>query len=1227
MKVIEHDSIVKLIHEAEQWIEETGSSYNISQIKELHSQYHKHKWNIACCGHFSAGKSSFINQLCGREMLPAGPIPTTANIIRIEHGKEQITLYQRDSNENLVVKHSLPGTIQQLRSYTTDNTEYDVVKVEAPIPAWGDQIVFIDTPGADSTDERHHQATARVLPLSDLVLYITDYNHVLSEVNMKALQQLQKMGKWFLFIVNQVDKHRDQEMTFHTFKETVRVALKEWEVSPHSVWYVSAKQPNHPLSEWKELKEWLASLRHLESSILNWTTAQSLRSIVKHHQMELDQRLQLQKEEMENEQGISFETLEDEINKWKTAITEAEALPQKKETELKQEVSKLLQNANIIPASTRDFAHDFLQTRKPGFKKGWILSKKKTEQEQQRVLKNFHKSLQENVRTQIEWHIKDLLKQALEKDQLSDASIMQQMEQLSFDVTPDWLMNQIQSGVVFSHEYTMTYTNKVSEAMKAKVKQQVFMIIEQAKKEWEKQSKKIVNNIKQQMEQGQRHQAEYEQWKMLHEKQQQLKDEAERFLHVAYKPNPQLPPKPDVLHRDGQTKLTVHDDAHLRTGHLDENSVQERKDHSDRSLSQADEPTNIKEIKMRKYEWKHKNEETSNRLQQAAELLAQLPHMKETAARMRSKGDRLRNSQFTVALFGAFSAGKSSFANALIGHSILAVSPHPTTAAITRILAPTKHVEHGTAVIQLKTMEQLQEEVKQAFFHMGLMQEKVDLAEWIKKPLPNEVGNEAARRARAFLNAVQRGWPELEGKLGQTIHTTIEQFRRFSADEIVSVYVSSIDVYYSSPLTNAGVILVDTPGADSLNARHTGVAFEYIKNADAIIFVTYFNHAFTQADRLFLEQLGRVKDQFSMDKMFFIVNAADLAANDEELEQVIQHVKHNLEKSDIRNPHLYPISSIQALQAKEQNDWRLFQQCGMLKFEEEWMQFMQEEIGAISAHAAQYEIENAVSLLDQWLEEAEGKELERKQKREQWLQAKKEVQQLYDSISCDWLYDQLDREIKELMFYVKQRVQFRYGDWFKASFHPSLLSNQPKNHVRASLLAAMNECSHYINQSCLQEAFATSLRIENFITKAWQDWDKQLLEKFDPLFDSFTGEQNLDGVWESPKLDDRMEPPAIDDKWLIQHFQNAKAFFEQGGRERMRIELEKHFMASVDTFIDQLSAQLKEHYFVQLDNKLHGLLREREKMVVAYVESWIDILGNPADRSTMITIRNKLQEI
>ena len=129
----------------------------------------------------------------------------------------------------------------------------------------------------------------------------------------------------------------------------------------------------------------------------------------------------------------------------------------------------------------------------------------------------------------------------------------------------------------------------------------------------------------------------------------------------------------------------------------------------------------------------------------------------------------------------------------------------------------------------------------------------------------------------AFLQAFVRGIDVYTEQLGKTIESELDDFTGFVANEEQSCLVEWIEVYYDCELTRKGVTLVDTPGADSINARHTGVAFEYIKNSDAILFVTYYNHAFSKADREFLIQLGRVKDSFALDKMFFIVNAIDLA--------------------------------------------------------------------------------------------------------------------------------------------------------------------------------------------------------------------------------------------------------------------------------------------------------------------------------------------------------------
>ncbi|MGV2788620.1 dynamin family protein, partial [Clostridium perfringens] len=48
---------------------------------------------LAFCGHFSAGKSSMINALCGKKVLPSGPVPTSANVVTIRSGEPRALIH------------------------------------------------------------------------------------------------------------------------------------------------------------------------------------------------------------------------------------------------------------------------------------------------------------------------------------------------------------------------------------------------------------------------------------------------------------------------------------------------------------------------------------------------------------------------------------------------------------------------------------------------------------------------------------------------------------------------------------------------------------------------------------------------------------------------------------------------------------------------------------------------------------------------------------------------------------------------------------------------------------------------------------------------------------------------------------------------------------------------------------------------------------------------------
>src|SRR5699024_12756640 len=63
----------------------------------------------------------------------------------------------------------------------------------------------------------------------------------------------------------------------------------------------------------------------------------------------------------------------------------------------------------------------------------------------------------------------------------------------------------------------------------------------------------------------------------------------------------------------------------------------------------------------------------------------ELPGFDQLIEDLSSKKNRLENRKLTIALFGAFSAGKSSFSNALFGEQILLVSLNLTISFINRI--------------------------------------------------------------------------------------------------------------------------------------------------------------------------------------------------------------------------------------------------------------------------------------------------------------------------------------------------------------------------------------------------------------------------------------------------------------------------------------------------------------------------------------------------------------
>src|SRR5699024_8426867 len=73
-----------------------GDYKNAQKVQDMYQKYKNQQLSISFVGHFSAGKSSLINAVLEEDILPASPIPTSANIVQITSGQGNVKVFFKD---------------------------------------------------------------------------------------------------------------------------------------------------------------------------------------------------------------------------------------------------------------------------------------------------------------------------------------------------------------------------------------------------------------------------------------------------------------------------------------------------------------------------------------------------------------------------------------------------------------------------------------------------------------------------------------------------------------------------------------------------------------------------------------------------------------------------------------------------------------------------------------------------------------------------------------------------------------------------------------------------------------------------------------------------------------------------------------------------------------------------------------------------------------------------
>ncbi|QUW22150.1 dynamin family protein [Sporosarcina sp. Marseille-Q4063] len=1121
-------------------------SERYDKIKLFGKKLTREEYMIGFAGHFSAGKSSMINALTGVDLLPSSPIPTSANIVKVKKSDTDYAVIHLMDGKGLKYEgHDFPNAI---KTYSKDGSTVSLIEIGHKDSALPAGITVMDTPGVDSTDDAHRQSTESALHLADLVFYTMDYNHVQSELNFSFTKELMRHNPNVYLIINQIDKHRDSELSFEEFQHSVENSFKLWGVKPKGVFYTSLKVEDHPHNDFPEVKEIITG------SMSNWkeffieNANNTILQLQEEHKRFLKEKIAEEKElhaslVMENE-WTNYDTILNELNQTKKALTlqSEEAFVDSFDKGL----SALIENAAVTPYETRELLKSYLESLSPNFKVGFLFGAKKTAEERTRRKDAFRENIGKLIHTQIEVHVKTFIKKLLNESQLLTDDRSLEVDSLNLVIPFEEVEKHFNASDIMTGDTVINNANQ----MKTNIILAYRRLTEDLKLET---SEFIRTNGNEKSDR-------------FHKEIHSLEEKLEVIGHVealnnlleTIDENVENPSSIIIEKRDKLIKTWHTDDILDITEFVEDETTENLFDQS----SFIESENEVYQVQS------SASEEVSSNALHVARVVENVPGFIDMAQYLRKKAKRLDEQEFTVALFGAFSAGKSSFSNALIGENILPVSPNPTTATINRICPVGPGKEDGTADVILKTLNRMTEDVLRSFDALGIPVETLDDAfAKTDNALNTKLTDDKLHIHKAFIEAFKQGYLTYRGQLGTVLKVGRDEFVKFVAEENRSCFVESIDFYYDCEITRKGITLVDTPGADSINARHTDVAFDYIRNADAVLFVTYYNHAFAKADREFLIQLGRVKDAFELDKMFFIVNAIDLASNDEEAELVQSFVGNELQKFGIRTPRVHGISSLQALQAKIEKQSNEM----MDLFERDFHHFLEHDLRGLAVQSLEEETMKTTERLASLISRTE-KNMKRKSERLIELANLEEIiQRKYASSFIEVFQTSTKNELNELVYYILQRVFLRFSDFFREAYNPSVFAAKSSSEA---LKIALDETVHMIGFDLTQELKVTNLRIVNFLTKqltSRQRIEVQSLKEIDDVFEPTLFEPREADLlsFEFPFPDSAVYSS------VNRLFRNDKSFFERGDRDKLKTSLEELLRIDTALYLDREKKRLE----------------------------------------------------
>lgn len=186
----------------------------LEKVTALEDNIRQDRYKILVLGEFKRGKSTLVNALLGRSILPMDVLPETATLNEIVYSEKPfVKVFYSNS---LVEDGTLTPEFLKRFSANAENSQaylVDKIQMGYPLPFLANNITLVDTPGVADLDETRCDVTYKILPEANAVIFLLDANTPLTQSERDFLvDRLLPQGvDNILFLLNKYDFIDEEE--------------------------------------------------------------------------------------------------------------------------------------------------------------------------------------------------------------------------------------------------------------------------------------------------------------------------------------------------------------------------------------------------------------------------------------------------------------------------------------------------------------------------------------------------------------------------------------------------------------------------------------------------------------------------------------------------------------------------------------------------------------------------------------------------------------------------------------------------------------------------------------------------------------------------------------------------------------------------------------------------------------------------------------------------------